>query len=678
MLKRIPKRLRRWILGVTGSLLALASISFAVLWFCFPFPFPGERLNSLPASPRVTDRTGRVLLQIVGKDDHWRFPVSLKDVSPWLIKATIAAEDERFYSHGGVDLVAIGRASLQNLESQRVVSGASTLTMQLCRMLEPRPRSLTAKLIESTRALQAERQLSKKQILEHYFNLAPYGGNIRGVEAASHRFFGRSCRQLSLGQAALLAGLPQAPSRFRPDRFPDRAAERRRYVLSRMVEAGMISETEMDRALAEPISITTPTQHELAASHAAWLALQKQPSGGRTTIDVSLQEAIEDEVTTHAETLPTGADIAIVVIEIETAEILALVGSANPADPIDGQNNGVLAKRSPGSALKPFFYAAAFEARRLNSESTVSDSPIRRAGWKPDNFDRTFRGAITVAEALRESRNVPAIRVTEAIGVSRCLGVARSCGVRVPPGADEVGGLAIAVGGVETTLLDLTNAYATIGREGVFREPKLFPETSSPQHRALSQLTSRTLTEILSTVHRTPSGQESTLPESRPWFMWKTGTSSGRRDAWAVGQNGRFAIGVWAGRFSGAGHRAFVGRTAAEPLLAKLFSLQPLRVNVAPPAPHEIPMTRPLQLQKDHSRGPRIVSPSDGAEFLSPGNRLANVPVETRDAEEATWFLNQKPVAAAQARMLKLAQGRYELRCVSGDGQTDAVHFTVR
>ena len=168
MLNRIPKRLRRWILGAAGSLVALASFVFALLWFCFPFP--AERLDSQSASPQVTDRSGRVLLQVVSDDDQWRFPVSLEEVSPWLVKATIAAEDERFYSHGGVDLVAAGRASLQNLQSQRVVSGASTLTMQLCRMLDPRPRSLTAKLIESTRALQAERQLSKKQILEHYLN----------------------------------------------------------------------------------------------------------------------------------------------------------------------------------------------------------------------------------------------------------------------------------------------------------------------------------------------------------------------------------------------------------------------------------------------------------------------------------------------------------------------------
>jgi penicillin-binding protein 1C len=676
MLRRIPKRFRRWILATGGCLAGGSLVLFVVLWVYFPFP--AERLSSLPTSPRVTDRSGQVLLQVVGEDDHWRFPVSLGQVSPWLIQATIAAEDERFYSHAGVDLVAVGRASLQNLQSQQVVSGASTLTMQLCRMLDPRPRSLTAKLIESVRSLQAERQLSKTEILEHYLNLAPYGGNVRGVEAAAQRYFGRSCRQLSLGQAALLAGLPQAPSRFRPDRFPDRAQERRRYVLSRMVEAAMISESQKNRALAEPVELQTSSDGRLTlAPHAAWLALQKRPSGGRTTIDASLQETVEEEVANHASALPEGADVAVVVIDIESAQIRALVGSANPADPIDGQNNGVLAKRSPGSALKPFLYAAAFEARRLNAQSEIHDTPIQRGGWKPDNFDRSFRGAMTVGEALRESRNVPAIRVTEVLGVSRCLGVAQSCGVRLPPDADRAGGLAIAVGGVETTLLDLTNAYATLGRDGIVRVPKLFPDEASPERRALSELTSRTLNEILSSRYRTPTGQEAELLDSRPWFMWKTGTSSGRRDAWAVGHNGRFAIGVWAGRFSGAGHPSFVGRTAAEPLLADLFAMKSLRVNEAPPAPQEIPITRPLKFAPSDSTGPRIVSPGRDAEFLCVDSGYANVPLETRHTAGATWFLNQQMQSGVEST-LRLQPGRYELRCVAADGRSDAVTFFVQ
>lgn len=650
---------------------------FAVVWIAYPFP--SERLESLPVSPRVTDRTGQVLLQVVGEDDHWRFPVRLKEISPWLVQATIAAEDERFYSHCGVDPVAVLRATLQNLESRQIVSGASTLTMQLCRMLDERPRTFTAKLIESVRSIQVERRLTKDEILEHYLNLAPYGGNVRGVEAASERYFGRCCRDLSLGQAALLAGLPQAPSRYRPDRFPDEATERRRYVLNRMVAAGMISEQQCVRASAEPLVLSDGSgavAHRVAP-HAAWVALRKRPAGGRSTIDAVLQQAVEYEVTTHSAKLPPGADVAVVLIEISTAEIRALIGSSDPMDPVDGQNNGVLARRSPGSTLKPFLYAAAFEARRLNAETVIIDSPIQRAGWKPDNFDRSFRGTMTVADVLRESRNVPAIRVTEAMGIARCLGVLAACGIPMPPDAERAGGLAVAVGSVETTLLDLTTACATLGRDGVFESAKLYLDETSTRRRALSSSTCRVLNEILSTQRRIPRGFEDVVAEKLPWFMWKTGTSSGRRDAWAVGHNGQFAIGVWVGRFSGAGHAEFVGREAAEPLLAKLFSLPAIRNDTVPEPAPSIRVTHPLEFEPSGSHGPDIVSPTPNAEFVSLSEGSAIVPVDVRNAAGTTWFLNRRVLPVVENGTIKLVRGHYELRCVSEDGRSDAVHFTV-
>lgn len=678
MLRRIPKRLKRWILAASGIAVAVCAVVAGAVWFAFPFP--KDRLDQLAVSPRVTDRNGQVLLQIVGRDDHWRFPVELKEMSPWLLQATIAAEDERFYAHGGVDPIAVSRAVCQNLESRDVVSGASTLTMQLCRMIDERPRTVGAKLIESVRAVQAEGLLSKPEILKHYLNLAPYGGNVRGVEAAAWRYFGRGCRDLSLGQAALLAGLPQAPSRYRPDRFPEIAAARRRYVLNRMVEAGMITAAQKERAASEPIRVKLDSVNSARglAAHAAWLALQHRPAGGRTTIDAGLQESIEHEVARHSQTLPAGSDVAVVVIDISLAEILALVGSSDPLDPVDGQNNGVVALRSPGSALKPFLYAAAFEARRLNAESTILDQPIARAGWKPDNFDRSFRGAMTVADALRESRNVPAIRVTEAIGLSRCLGVLEACGVRVPSDAAAASGLAVAVGGVDTTLLDLTNAYATLGRDGVFVPAGLFCDEPHRERRALSASTCRILNEILSTRERVPLGFENVLADQLPWFMWKTGTSSGRRDAWAVGHNGRFAIGVWAGRFSGAGHSEFVSRDAAEPLLATLFSLPALRVDERPQPAPPIKVSRPLPFESSGSAAPVIASPGRNAEFMALQEDLANVPVEVRGDAGATWFLNQRAIPRSERGMLKLARGHYELRCVAPDGLQDAVRFVVR
>jgi penicillin-binding protein 1C len=678
MPRRILQRLKHRILATASIAVGVFVIVFGTVWFAYPFP--SERLGHSAVSPRVMDRTGRVLLQIVGRDDHWRFPVPLGEMSPWLTQATIAAEDERFYSHCGVDPIAVSRAVWQNLESRKVVSGASTLTMQLCRMIDPQPRTLRAKLVESVRAVQAEVSLSKAGILEHYLNLAPYGGNVRGVEAAARRYFNRSCRDLSLGQAALLAGLPQAPSRYRPDRFPAAAKERQRYVLNRMVEAGMISTEQRELAESQQINVT-PDSANVArgfASHAAWLALRQRPAGGITSIDAVLQESIEYEVARHSQLLPSGSDVAVVVIDISTAEIRALVGSSDPLDPVDGQNNGVIARRSPGSTLKPFLFAAAFESHRLNAESTVPDRPIARGGWKPDNFDRSFRGTMTVADALRESRNIPAIRVAEAMGVSRCLGVLEACGVRVPTDAAAQSGLAVAVGGVETTLLDLTNAYATLGRDGVFRPPGLFSDRSHPERQALSPSTCHVLNEILSTRERTPRGFENVLADRRPWFMWKTGTSSGRRDAWSVGHNGQFAVGVWAGRFSGAGHSGFVGREAAEPLLATLFSLPEIRVDEQPQSAPSIPVYRPLQFESRASRGPVITSPSSNAEFLTLPEGVANVPVEVQGVVGTTWFLNQRALARTEDRVLKLARGHYELRCVTPDGLSNAVRFTVR
>ena len=678
MRHRIPKRLKYWILLTTGTAVCVCLIAFTVLWFAFPFPL--ARLDRLPISPCVTDRTDRVLLTVVGPDDHWRNPVPLREMSPWLREATIAAEDARFDTHCGVDPLAVSRAVIQNLKSRRVVSGASTLTMQLCRMLDERPRTLSSKLIESVRAVQVESRLSKNRILEHYLNLAPYGGNVRGVEAAARRYFGRSCRSLSLGQAALLAGLPQSPARYRPDRFPEVAAARRIYVLERMRQAGMISAAQKDCAAAEAVHLQTESAYAFQglATHAAWLALQQRPTGGQTTIDSPLQEAVEYEVGRHTATLPAGSDVAVVMIDIAPAEIQVLVGSSDPSDPIDGQNNGVLAHRSPGSALKPFLYAAAIDAHRLNADSIVPDTPIERSGWRPDNFDRSFRGRMTVAQALRQSRNIPAIRVTEAMGISRCLGVLQSCGIRMPDDASTRGGLAVAVGGIETTLLDLTNAYATLGRDGIYQRAKLFSDQYAPRHRALSGPTCRVLSDILSTRTRVPRGLEDVSADHLPWFMWKTGTSSGRRDAWAIGHNGRTAIGVWAGRFSGSGHTEFVGQTAAEPLLAKLFALPDIRIDQQPAASPPVPVHRPLRFEQRPARGPMIVSPGRNAEFLCLRDNTAHVPVDVQGVADTTWFLNRRVLSGPRRNVLTLARGHYELRCVAQNGTSDAVSFTVR
>jgi len=669
--------IRRWAGRlVRGALVAtaLGVVALVVAWNALPFPT--DRLERWPASPIVTDSTGRPLLARVSSDDQWCMPIALDDVSPWLIQATVAVEDERFFSHGGVDPIAVVRAAGQNAAAGRTVSGASTLTMQICRMIEDRPRTLQAKAVEAVHALQLEQMCDKRQIIETYLNMAPYGGNIRGVGAAARIYFARRPADLTLGEAAMLAGLPQSPSRFRPDRHLDAALERRAIVLGRMVELGMITEAQRAVAEDEPVTIR-PRRRLVRAPHAAQLALQRRPQGGTTTIDPDIQARVERAVAKHARHLPDGSQVAVVVIDIDESAVVAMVGSLDADDPREGQVNGATARRSPGSALKPFIYAAAFEAGRLNADATVYDVPIQRAGWSPRNFDRTFSGELSAGEALRRSRNVPAILIAEATGLERCIGVIDSAGAALPAGARSRGGLALAVGALEVTLLDLTNAYATLGRGGQHKSARLFADEPLQSRRAIAPNACAAIDDILSTTRRRPRGMEERRESDVPWFMWKTGTSAGRRDAWAVGHNRRFAIGVWAGRFAGTGRIQYVGAEAAEPLLATLMALGELHSDRPPVKPAAIVVRHPIAPPPPLASAPKVLAPSQGDTFIAVTGKAIVRPRANR-SDDLAWFLNGRLLTPTQAQRLELTPGTYDLRCVDATGQASAIRFTVK
>ena len=655
-------------------LMVLAMAALAVLWAAFPFP--RRRLEGWPASPAVLDVRGRTILQLVGPDDQWRIPVGPGRISPHLARATVAVEDERFGCHVGVDAVAVVRAAGQNLAAGRIVSGASTIDMQVCRMMDDRPRTWWAKAVESFRALQLSRLYAKDDILATYLNIAPYGGNLRGVEAASLAYFGRGACDVSLAEAALLAGLPQSPTRYRPDRHLEASRRRQRVVLARMAELGMISDGARREAEAAPIAIARRAG-DAPAFHAARMALRRRPAGGRTTIDLDIQAEVRRLADEHLADLPAGTEIAVVVVDVDRAAVRALIGSGDADDPVDGQVNGAAARRSPGSALKPFIYAAAFEAGRLCPDSIVHDLPIRRGSWAPENFDRTFAGCVTAAEALRRSLNVPAILVAEGVGLARCCGVLAAVGIHLPGNVQARGGLAVAVGGIEVTLLDLTNAYATLARDGLRADLRLFADEPVRRTPALSADVAAAVSDILSSRRRRPRGMELLPAEAVPYFAWKTGTSAGRREAWAVGHNRRCAIGVWVGRFRGTGRLAFVGARAAEPLLASLFDLPALRARRDGPAAPPILVRRPLAPPAEAEDRLRIVAPGDGEAFVALDGATLIRPAANRRGG-ICWFLNDRLVATEDPPRLALPPGRYELRCVDGRGRSAGVSFSVR
>ncbi|MBK8267581.1 MAG: penicillin-binding protein 1C [Planctomycetes bacterium] len=671
--RRNRLRRRRWArrAGIGAAcLVPLCILAFLALNALFPFRL--ERLTDWPQTRWVTARSGETILAVTGSDEHWRRPVPLADMSPWLCQAIVAVEDERFAWHPGVDPIAVCRAALDSAKAGRVVSGASTLTMQLCRMASPRSRSVTAKIIESFRAVQLELAWSKPQILETYLNVAPFGGNIRGVAAAADFYWGKRPADLSLGEAALLAGLPQSPEKYRPDRHIEAARRRRNHVLSRMVELGQIDASQEALAKCELV-LTRKKLRRTGMRGVAWAALSQRGGGGRTTIDWPLQLEIERLVGEHAAHLAPKTQVAVLAVDIESAEIRAWVGSTGAADPINGQVDGVFAKRSPGSALKPFIYATAFETGRLGPASMVYDVPVDREGWEPNNFDPKFAGRVRADEALRRSLNVPAILIAEQIGLSRCAGLMRGAGIALPQDAAERAGLSLAVGGTEVTLFDLTNGYATIGRGGIRRAPKLFADDPSPPFRAMDASVCSVLDEILSVNSR----------ESRPadlvtraWFMWKTGTSSGRRDAWAVGHNRRFAVGVWVGRFSGAGHYAYVGKEAAEPLLVRLFQLPGVAQMKAPRPTETWAVERELPPPMEAEAALRITSPASGAKYVAVDS-IVKIQARANRESAVFWFLNGEPAGRDGTVSVSARAGRNELLCCDADGQVDRVEFEV-
>jgi penicillin-binding protein 1C len=485
-------------------------------------------------------------------------------------------EDRRFRYHPGVDPVAVLRAAVTNVVAGRRVSGASTLTMQLARLLEPRPRSLRGKLAEAWRALRLEATLSKPEIVTWYLNLAPYGGNLMGVEAAAQRYFGKSQADLSLAEATLLAGLPQSPSRFRPDRHPIAARARRATVLAAMVQAGLLSDAARREVGATRVAAG---QHPFpfTAPHATYWLSRRQLGRAllRSTLDPRLQATAERALAETVQQLGgLVASGAVVVLDTPSGELLAMAGSPSFGDAArQGQVNGATAPRSPGSALKPFLYALAFEQGACTPATALADLPRRYGDYAPENYDTTARGVVAARVALAESLNLPAVELLRQVGPERLLALLHQAGLTtLDRGADHYG-LGLVLGGCEVTLLELATAYAALARGGEFRPMRaLLDEPPAPPRRLLSPGAAYLIADILEDRERLAGNPLWLSAAGAPRMAWKTGTSYGHHDAWTFAYTPELTVGVWLGNADGAPAPGLTGLGGAAPLAARVLA----------------------------------------------------------------------------------------------------------
>jgi penicillin-binding protein 1C len=548
---------------------------------------PPDMSRALKLSPEVLAKDGTLMRAYLTKDGYWRIKTEVKDVSPRYLAMLKAYEDKRFDDHYGVDPLAMARATGQFFSSGHIVSGGSTLTMQVARLLEPRPKGVITKLFQMIRAVQLEERYSKDEILSLYLTLAPFGGNLEGVRAASLSYFGKEPNAIDLSQAALLVALPQSPVKQRPDRHAIAALKGRDKVLTRMVEEGVVSASDAHVAMKEGVPFARQKM-PFAAPHLSDRLVHRNPGPRvQTTIDASLQGALERLAAQEVSYFDDGATLAVVVVENKTRNVLAYVGGTSYWGAA-GQIDLAQRARSPGSALKPFIYGLAFDDLILHPMSMMEDAPTNFGEYAPRDFDGGFQGEIAARDALRMSLNVPAVMVLDRVGPLAFTLALQNAGARLvfPAHNAESPSLPVALGGLGISLADITMLYAGIAEGGKARALRYISGTpDAPEHHLFGAVASYYLRDILDGV---------ALPDG--WAMgqglmrgrtigFKTGTSYGFRDAWSVGFSNDYTVGVWVGRADGTPRPGHIGRENAAPILLKTFELLPPDKRAAPEVP---------------------------------------------------------------------------------------------
>jgi len=671
------------------TLALVAVLAVETLLIGLDLMFPPDLARALSASPVVLDRQGNWLRALPVEDGRWRLRADLERTDPAFLRRVVAVEDARFWVHPGVDPAALARAAASAAAHGHAVSGASTLTMQTARLLEPRPRTLASKAIEMVRAVQLEARFSKRQILALYLTLAPYGGNLEGVRAASLAYFGHEPDALTDGEQALLIALPQSPEARRPDRRPAAAKAARRAMLTKLVRAGQIAPATAAEAAVEPLpgravfpSLAWHATRELARAAPA------QTATVVATLDARLQARLEPLA--HAADVAQGpdADVAIMVVDIEGRAVRALVGSSGLSTP-GGWIDMTRAHRSPGSTLKPFIYAFAFEDGIAAPETEIDDSPRRFADYQPENFDRVFHDKVSARDALAQSLNMPAVATLAKVGPGAFE--ARLAGVGVtldrPQAQTREAGLAIALGGVGISLRDLAVLYAALGDGGIAK-PLAWTEAQAAQRRhdrGRRLVQAAAAEQVLGILRETapPAGSSpASLTVGRPAMAFKTGTSYGFRDALAAGIVGGEVVIVWTGRADGGARGGLTGRDVALPLLFQTADLlgapsaapRPIAPDAAPPA---------LTTLQPEGTGPRLIFPPDQATVQVAGfGPKARGLALAAGGERLSWYVDGAPLAPdpVSERVIWRPRGAgfYTVTVIDGAGRRAKARVQVK
>lgn len=549
-----------------------------VLFLLIDMLFPVD--TEVPFSTVLQARDSTVLYTWLAKDEQWRMRARLDEISPELKRAIVYKEDKRFYKHFGVDPLAVGRAAVNNVFHLRRTSGASTITMQVARMLDPKPRNILSKVLEMFCALQLEWHYSKEEILQLYLNLVPYGSNIQGVKAAALLYFNKMPNHLSLAEITALSIIPNRPNSLVIGRDNKRIVAQRNKWLRRFKEDKVFADGIIDDALREPLEAN---RH--AAPHKvpqfAW-RMKKRYAGAaeiNSSLDHKMQQKAEQVVGNYMASLKLRNinNASVLIVNNETHEVVTYIGSSEFEDYFHfGQVDGVRALRSPGSALKPLLYGLCFDKGIVTPKTVIADIPINIQGYTPENYDRTYRGNVTVDFALSHSLNIPAVRLLDQEGKGAFFSTLADAGFASVGKHRKNLGLSVVLGGCAVTLEELTSLYATFANEGQCY-PLRYAVTDSVKPkgkglRLLSPSASYMLTRVLTELQRPdlPNGYDQAI--SLPRIAWKTGTSYGRKDAWSIGYNKQFTVGVWIGNFSGMGVPDLSGASTATPLLFQVFN----------------------------------------------------------------------------------------------------------